>query len=92
MNKNQNKTSLAFPLTIFGVAVALVVLSLLTNLTSRTSLNSKGAGVQPPVNQEKLPAIQNTNDLNSVGAELDSADLGELDRELNLLDIDASAL
>lgn len=79
MKENQKKTGLMFPLAVFGVAVILVVFSL---LTSKSSLNSGGT--------EKLPAIQNTDDLNDVDSELVNIDLNEFDKELNQLDIDAS--
>ncbi len=77
--KNQKKTSLMFPIGVFGVAVILMAFSL---LTSKVSLNSRGT--------EKLPAIQNAEDLNNVDSELVNIDLGEFDKQLNQLDIDAS--
>ncbi len=79
MKKDQKKTSLMFPLGVFGVAVILVAFSL---LTSKTSLNSRGT--------EELPAIQNAEDLNEVDSELVNTDLNEFDKQLNELDIDAS--
>lgn len=88
MSDNQKKTSLMFPLGMLGAAfVLLVVFSLLTN---RLSLNSSGREVQPQVNQEELPAIQNTDDLNKVDSELVNVDLNQFDKELNQLDVDAS--
>lgn len=84
--KNKKETNLTFSLSVFGLAVVLVVLSL---LVSKTSLNSRGTEVQPQVNQVELPAIQNTDDLNEVDSELANVDLNQFDKELNLLDIDA---
>lgn len=76
MKKNQKKTGLMFPLAVFGVAVILVVFSL---LTSKSSLNSGGTEIQPQI-----------EDLNDVDSELVNIDLNEFDKELNQLDIDAS--
>jgi len=88
MKDNQKKTSLMFPLGMLGAAfILLVVFSLLAN---RISLNSSGREVQPQVNQEELPAIQNSDDLNKVDSELVNVDLNQFDKELNQLDIDAS--
>jgi len=87
MKKNQKKTSLMFPLGVFGMAVILVVFSL---LTSKSSLNSRGTEVQPQINLKDIPAIQNTDELNEVNSELDNIDLNGFDKQLNELDIDAS--
>jgi len=87
MKENQKKTGLMFPLAVFGVAVILVVFSL---LTSKSSLNSGGIEIQQQTNLEELPAIQNADDLNDVDSELVNIDLNEFDKQLNELDIDAS--
>lgn len=80
MKENQKKTSLMFPLGMLSAAfILLVVFSLLARRE-----------VQPQVNQEELPAIQNTDDLNKVDSELVNVDLNQFDKELNQLDIDAS--
>lgn len=87
MKKNQKKTSLILPLAIFGVAIILIVFSL---MTSKSRLNSRDAEVQEQVSLEETPVIQNTEDLNDVDSELNNIDLSEFDKQLNELDIDAS--
>ncbi len=76
-----------FPLVVFSVAVILAVFSL---LTSKSSLNSGGAEVRPQINLKDIPVIQNADELNDVDSELVNIDLGEFDKQLNQLEIDAS--
>ncbi len=87
MKKNQKKTSLMFPLAIFGVAVILAVFSL---LTSKSSLNSGGTEIRPQINLKDVPVIQSTDELNEVDSELVNIDLSEFDKQLNQLEVDAS--
>ena len=78
------------PLEIMLAVGVFVVVFLITNsIMQKMGLSSSGQVATQQTTQTR-PAIQSTTDLNATAAELDKVDLGGLDKELNLLNSDAS--
>lgn len=89
MKKQARKQKGFSPITVaivIGVVVVIITVFISTRKGSLPALES--TGIQQT--NQSVPAIQNTNDFNTVASELDNTDLNGLDRELNQLDVDVS--
>mgnify|MGYP001574176327 CR=1 FL=1 len=69
---------------VVGVIIVLVAVFLFTQKAGLPAL----VEIKQPT--QAVPAIQSASDLNNVSSDLDDADMGQFDKELNQLDTDAA--